>query len=366
MPSESISLAIGGEAHAHWDSWSVESDLRTPADGFELALHTQDTARLSELLVAGSACTLSLGADRVLTGWIDEVIHEVSRAGVTIKVTGRDAAAILVDSTPPFICMHDAGLLEVVEQIARPLGITRVDIHNVDPKNSKRVQLAPTQKAWDAIKAVAETNNLWPWMEADGRLVIGVPDYSSAPADTLLLRLDGVGNNVSNLSVRRSYADRYSHVFVYGQHGQYTSENYDFAGNRVAAAFQDKTMVRYRPTTVEAPVQNQQHADQVARDQIANSRLEGLEIQAVVQGHRTAAGDLWTPGQRVIVRSEPHDLDATFFLMSRKLSLSRSSGPTTLLRLVEDKVWKSHSTLAAAYTGKATSVETFVEVKAAK
>ena len=38
-PVPSIRLSIGGLVHDAWDGWSVESDLLTPADAFELELH---------------------------------------------------------------------------------------------------------------------------------------------------------------------------------------------------------------------------------------------------------------------------------------------------------------------------------------
>ncbi len=76
-----------------------------------------------------------------------------------------------------------------------------------------------------------------------------------------------------------------------------------------------------------------------ARKLLADSRLEGFEIRAVVMGHRADNGQVWNPGQRVIVRSEPHGLDGTYFLMARTLRLTRGEGAITELRLREDKMW---------------------------
>ncbi|MDF5830378.1 hypothetical protein P4233_30970 [Pseudomonas aeruginosa] len=47
MPTRAdIRLSIGGQAHETWDGWSVESDLLTPADAFELELFTRDRVSL--------------------------------------------------------------------------------------------------------------------------------------------------------------------------------------------------------------------------------------------------------------------------------------------------------------------------------
>ncbi|PTQ68137.1 phage baseplate assembly protein [Pseudomonas sp. GV071] len=356
MPSESISLAIGGEAHAHWDSWSVESDLRTPADGFELALHTQDTARLSQVLVEGAPCTLSLGADRVLSGQIDELIHEVSRSGVTIKVTGRDRAAALVDSSVPSVYLRNASLAEIVQQLVKPFGITQIEIRAAAEKPNRLIQFERTQNAWQALTKVVEAYAAWPWMEPDGRLVIGGPDYNAAPVHTLVMRLDGKGNNVSSLSVRRSFPSRYSKITVLAQHGQYDTDDLNPERGQLSATVQDTTVPGNRACVVQIAAEKPEEVSAAALELMSVSKLESLEIQAVVQGHRNAAGSVWAPGQRVIVRSEPHGLDGTFFLMSRKLSLARTGGATTLLRLRADKTWKANTT----------STESSLEVKAAK
>ena len=82
-----------------------------------------------------------------------------------------------------------------------------------------------------------------------------------------------------------------------------------------------------------------------ARKLLADSRLNSLTLSALVKGHRIAApgqpsdGLLWQPGQRVQVISEPHEIDAVYFLMARKFAGGRSDGTRTALTLKEDGVW---------------------------
>ena len=99
----SIRLSIGGLAHETWDGWSIESDLLTPADAFELELHTKKATRLPEVIREGAPCSLTLDGDRVLTGQIDEFEHDISRQGISMRINGRDRAAPLVDCSAPFV-----------------------------------------------------------------------------------------------------------------------------------------------------------------------------------------------------------------------------------------------------------------------
>ncbi len=361
-----IRLAIGGLAHDTWDGWSVESDLLTPADAFELELHARNSIRLPEVVKEGAPCSLTLDGDLVLTGQVDEFEHDVSRQGISMRINGRDRAAPLVDCSAPFVSMREASLAEILEQVVKPLGAYKVEIRANQAKARRRIQIEPGQTAWEALLQVAEANGLWPWVEPDGRLIIGGPDYTTPPVGALVLREDGVGNNVQRLSVRRSIANRYSQITVLGQHGQYDNDGLDTKRSHLRSVIQDDTLARrgiFRPKVViDSASENQDMATTRARKLLADSRLEGFEIRAVVKGHRADNGKVWSPGQRVIVRSEPHGLDAIYFLMSRTLRLSRGEGAITELRLREDKMWVLDGNKLKKHKGKSNPDAAFVQM----
>ncbi|MNO39935.1 phage late control protein GPD [compost metagenome] len=342
-PGDAIRLTIGDQAHDTWDAWSIESDLLTPADAFELELYVRETKRLPAQLKEGVPCTLNLGRDRVLTGQVDDIEHDISRRGVAIRINGRDQAAALVDCSTPFVALREASLSEILDSVVKPLGISRIDINAKSTATRRRVQIEPGQTAWEALLQVAEANGLWPWMTPDGRLVVGGPDYDAAPVDRLILRSNGQGNNVERLSVRRSIAQRYSQLTVLGQHGQYDNDGWDTSRSHLKTTIEDQALARrgiFRPRViVDSASETQDLATGRARKLLADSRLEGFEIRAIVAGHRTSGGRVWEPGQRVQVLSEPHDLNGTYFLMSRTLRLARQGGAYTELSLREDRAW---------------------------
>lgn len=343
LRTRSIRLSIGGLTHDIWDGWSVESDLLTPADSFELELYSKDALRLPQVLKEGAPCSLHLGKDRVLTGQVDEFEHDISRNGIFMRVVGRDKAAPLVDCSAPFLSMREASLQQVIEQVVKPLGAYNVEIKASKTKPNRRVQIEPGQSAWEALLEVSRANALWPWVEPDGTLIVGGPDYERSPVDCLVLREDGAGNNVQRMSVRRSIARRYSQITVLGQHGQFEADDLDGSRAHLRSVVKDEALARrgiFRPKVIiDNASETQDMATSRARKLLADSRLDGFEIRCVVEGHRARNGQVWTPGQRIVVRSEPHGLNATFFLMARTLRLSRSEGSITELRLREDKMW---------------------------
>ncbi|SPW34083.1 Mu-like prophage tail protein gpP [Edwardsiella tarda] len=102
----------------------------------------------------------------------------------------------------------------------------------------------------------------------------------------------------------------------------------------------DPTVEWYRPQIlVVGDVDDAQQLAYRARKAMADARLSDLDITIEVPGHRTPAGELWTPGQRIHVVSEPHDIDDVFFLMGRSFNGGRPGGQTTTLRVKEDGVW---------------------------
>lgn len=365
-PVPSIQLAIGGLAHDIWDGWSVDSDLLTPADAFELELHTKNATRLPEVIKEGASCSLTLDGDLVLTGQVDEFEHDVSRQGISMRINGRDRAAPLVDCSSPFVSMREASLAQILEQVVKPLGAYQVEIRADQAKTRRRVQIEPGQTAWEALLQVAEANGLWPWVEPDGRLIIGGPDYTASPSGLLLLREDGEGNNVQRMSVRRSIANRYSQITVLGQHGQYVNDGLDTQRSHLRSVIQDETLARrgiFRPkVVVDSSSENQDMATTRARKLLADSRLEGFEIRAVVQGHRAGNGKVWTPGMRVIIRSEVHGVDDVYFLMSRTLRLSRGEGAITELRFREDKMWVLDGNKLKKHKGKSNPDMAFIQM----
>lgn len=99
-------------------------------------------------------------------------------------------------------------------------------------------------------------------------------------------------------------------------------------------------MPYYRPQImVVGDADNLEQVRYRARKAMADARLNAYELTAVVKGHRNDTGELWQPGQRIRVRSEPHGIDDVYFLMGREFSGGRPDNIVTTLRLKEDGIW---------------------------
>jgi len=335
MPADQVSLLIGGRSHSHWESYSIDSNLLTPADAWQVSLGV-DRQPIPDSLRPGAAVQVQIGSDTVLSGLVDDVELSVSRNEHSLRLSGRDGAALLVDCSAPVFVSRQTDLAEVVNKIVKPLGIAKVRIDGTG--QFEKINVEPGETAWDVLAHAAEASGLWPWFEPDGTLVIGGADITTPVVATLIMNYAGDGNNLLSLNRSESIASRYSEITVLGQsHG--TEINDGKAA--ILGKATDTSLAVYRPhIIIDSESTNPQIALQRARKLLADGRLEGYTLTAQVAGHRiNQDGLLWTPGQRIQVRSEPHGIDAIFLLMGRTFRRDRSNGTTTDLLLKEDGVW---------------------------
>lgn len=334
---DKLALLVGNVMHDDWQRYEVDADLLTPADGWMVTLGFPDGKRPAGIK-AGARALLKLGNDTIMTGRIDTLRHGIGEKRHMLMMSGRDANAVLVDCSAPIFSELQMSLSDVISKIVKPLGITRIRIAATKPLTNAKVAIEPGMTAWDALTQAAEASGLWPWTDPDGTLVIGGPDYTTPPVGTLVMRYDGKGNNIVDLVHDESIARRYSQTTVLAQcHGRDEEDGQ----NAMRATVSDPQIALYRPKIIIThDAQSQQEVDFRARKAQADARLAGFTLTVIVKGLRAPNGQPWTPGQRVHLVSEPHDLDAVFFLMKRNFSGgSLGVGEKTTLTLKEDGVW---------------------------
>ncbi|EIV6532185.1 phage baseplate assembly protein [Klebsiella pneumoniae] len=368
---DKVSVIVGGKVHSDWSGYGIDSDFLIPADAWSMRLGLPDGI-FPEGVARGVPVQVRVGPDVVMSGRIDRVSRTVSRDQVSLSVTGRDGAAILVDCASPLLTSRQASLEEVIAQVVRPLGIKNIELHAESSIRNDKITTEPGERAWDILLRACAGRGLWPWFRPDGTLVIGGPDYTAAPVATLVMRRSGEGNNLLSLTDESSMERSFSRLTVLAQGHAHSTNNKKELGiidvsssdsltvsgdtdtteteldtglpetgqHGLQFVVEDPTVTYYRPQVV--VMHDADDLEQVryrARKMMADARLEGYSLIARVQGHRTSDGVLWEPGQRIHVISEPHGIDAVYFLMGREFTGGRPGGTVTTLRLKEDGVW---------------------------
>jgi prophage tail gpP-like protein len=338
--SEQIRLLIGGRAHEQWESYRIDSDFLTPADDWTMIVSAAAGSNLPDFVYEGATVSLVMGDDVLLTGLVDAIAEDVEKHTSYIELYGRDRASLLIDCSAPILSLQMATLEQIITKAVNPLGITKVEYQAKPAAPRQKVHTEPGQTVWDWLQAACEANQVWPWMAPDGTLVIGAPDYTSAPVADLILRRNGEGNNVKRLQRVRSLHNSYSEVTVLGQ----SSGDGDIGHNALKGQATDDTVPLYRPRlVVDGNCESVELANRRAAKLIADSKMHRDQLVATVEGHRVTtsagAGKPWAAGMRVHVLSEPHGVDAVYFVMRRTFTRSKSGGPGTELHLIPDGSW---------------------------
>ena len=361
---DKVSVVVGGKVFSDWSGYGIDSDFLIPSDAWSMRLGLPSGIFPGEV-VRGASVQVRVGPDVVMSGRIDRVSRNVSRDQVSLTITGRDGAAILVDCSSPVFTSRQVSLEEVIALVVRPLGIKNIELHAESSIRNDKITVEPGEKAWETLLRACAGRGLWPWFNPDGTLVIGGPDYTAEPVATLILRRSGEGNNVLSLtdesSIERCYsqltvlAQGHAHssnkkknlgiVDVDGDAGTVTDEEMntgiaETGQHGLRYTVEDPNISYYRPLVmVMHDADSQEQVRYRARKVMSDARLEGYSLIARVQGHRNSNGVLWQPGQRIHIISEPHGIDAVYFLMGREFTGGRPGGTVTTLRLKEDGVW---------------------------
>ena len=242
-PDNTVSLLIGGRFHSKWTSYEIDSDLLIPADAWRVDLGLPQ-GQFPPIVTEGAVVQVRIGRDTVLTGRIDDIDDDVDKSSHTLSISGRDSAAVLTDCSAPIFTAKQVTLAEVVANVVKPLGISKIRIDADKARTAEKVNVEPGDTAWDTLVHAAEANGLWPWFEPDGTLVIGGPDYSKPPVASLVMKRDGKSNNLISLRRTRSMAERHSDITVLGQAHGTAVENGKHA---LKSTVRDAGVATYRP-----------------------------------------------------------------------------------------------------------------------
>lgn len=364
IDEDKVTIIIDGQSRSDWNRYCIESDFLIPADAWSVSLGIPEGI-FPDDIKKGMPVLVKVGEDVVLDGRIDRRQRSIARKQMVLALNGRDSAGVLMDCATPIFTAKQLGLEEIVANIVRPLGITKIRIDADSGIQTDKITVEPGESAWETLEKAAAARGLWPWFEPDGTLVIGGVDYTIPPVATLIMRFDGEENNLISINENDSVLGCYSELTVLGQgHAQgrrsgrndvgivdvssfsdsgdddYVTSSPEVGTNNLKVVVADPDVPYHRPNIVVCgDIDNLEQLRYRARKMLSDAKLNSFDLIAEVHGHRTDDGTLWKPGQRIRVICEPLDIDDIYFLMGRSFLGGRPGGTTTQLRLKLDGIF---------------------------
>ena len=210
-PGDDVQLLLNGKIYGGWQDVRITRGIeRLPSD-FEIKLtdfYAYDASTLQ--VVAGEPCVVKIGADPVITGYVDAVMPSLSKDSHEITIVGRSKCADLVDCSAEWAGGQISGAtaLEVAQKLAAPYGIT-VDALDDPGKAIPYFNLMFGETPHDIIDRICKYSELLAYDDVDGNLLLARVSTRQAASGFRQ------GINVMSASAVFSMHDRFSEYRCY-------------------------------------------------------------------------------------------------------------------------------------------------------
>lgn len=231
-------LQIGSQRHTGWKAVGVRRSLETAASQFELELTDKWSDQVIKPITKGSACTVSIDGDRVITGYVDEVLPEYDAKQRVIRVIGRSKVADLVDCSDVTKTFKHRTLPEVALALCKPFDINVVDQVGITTRRANKT-IDQGQAFFEFLEEWARSEGVRLTDNPAGDLVI--TRAGSQRVETALI----LGENLLRAAGRFSARERYSRYVIQAQQG-WGENTTDEAATHIQGIAAD-IRLRFRP-----------------------------------------------------------------------------------------------------------------------
>lgn len=325
-------LVIDGKAYGGWTRLEIQRGIEQIAGAFVLQLTSRyPGADAPVRLREGLPCEVRLGADLVIAGYIDDYETDDTDISTSVRVSGRDKTADLVDCSAIYKAGQWNGtrLDQLVSDIARPFGISVAVTPEVNLGDRfKRFALEEGEKAFDAIDRACRLRALLVTSTPDGNLLI----TTASTVSSGVRLVEGV--NMKKFNSHHSWKERHSEIIMKSQVPGDDDEYGEEAAHLKASA-KDAEISRYRPLIVMAEhgTSVKSLADRAAWEvkvRMGRGKRGGCTVVGWRTGDDGQAGPLWRPNTLVQVSSGRMNLDMELLIVSCAYQLTEQGKVTDL------------------------------------
>nr|DAE96198.1 MAG TPA: 43 kDa tail protein [Caudoviricetes sp.] len=332
-----IRLVIGDIEINGWDNVTVDSQIDTPADNWNLSLFRQDGQQLPDSVHGGAKIQLFYNDEVILSSIADRVTEAVNRDGYGLEISGRDLVGQLIDCSVPIFNGRQVTLEELLQRyvLAGDLGSV---IHDVRIQNNSwlknKVSVEPSESLWDAIAKAAQVTGQHVWLEPDGSLSIGDPfanPYQVKESLRLMKPLDNQ-NNVLDLQYDNDVSDVFSDIKILSQSADAQS---------ILSEITTQTQYSFKRLKIVTlgDVETKAEADAALIKIKKDNDLQAHSLTATVDDW-VIDGRLWRAGWYVNLETNAlSHATAKWAVLGRTFYLSRDKGKTTKLNLKRQGDW---------------------------
>jgi prophage tail gpP-like protein len=377
-----------GTALRRWQTWEVNSDCqKLPTSSWRATFGPAASAEVREIkaMLAGNPVVgIELCGTPQVTGRVQELDSYTSRGnGSILNVAGTDTMAATVKSSLDLgFQAHGAqsvkdliaaavarwGVVVVGDDSAdRAVRMTRRRVSpglhgdegaldaegdvqyteqdlaaeqtgEVETKESRDLHAKPGEKVIPWIKRLLAAHNLCAWVQSDGRLWIGRPNYEQ-PVSLVLVRAAAGGTPTEGTIIEggctRTPGDQLTSVRIVGRVGRHGETHLDATVTdpaAIAAGWDTPSIEEVRDVTKQAEALNR------AKKALAESQIECWRYVATMAGIGVGPR-MPTYGCMVGVEDDDEDVHRDVFVMQRQVKATRDDAVQSVLTCILPGLW---------------------------
>lgn len=332
--ASTVTLTVGGTRHEGWTRINVTRSIDALAGSFDLTLATAWAESPAPfVLEAGAACTVSIGGETLITGYIDRLSPSFDSEAHSITISGRDKSGDLIDcaaiASPG--TWRDTKISTILTAIAKPYGV-KIILSADEGAPLRRFSLQPGETVQAAIERLCRFRGLLAIPNAQGDIELTTPN-AGAPAEVLTQ-----GGNIVSASGEHDVSGRFSEYIVKGQ-----SSGDDRAHGKTVSAphanAKDPAIKRHRPMVIIAEEQATLAGLQTrARWEASTREGKGQSANVQLQGWYRPDGKL-RDRNTIVMLGAPHlFMDGRMLVQSCSYILDEG-GTRTELIVVPPSAW---------------------------
>jgi prophage tail gpP-like protein len=313
--NESVSLVVGttGAALRGWTDVRVTRGIERMPSDFGIGMTERFTDASLVTVSAGDPFQLLIGADVVMTGYVDTVTGQLAEESHTITVAGRSRCSDLVDCSAEWAGLQimSADLLQIATRLVQPYeGLEVVcDLDDLPILMAQNIMLGETP--WAVIERNARFSAALVYDNPDGNLVLTRVGNLEATGGLF----EGV--NVERASVTFSMLDRFSE-YVAVQMALDMFGDISGGSMNVITQLTDNGVPRRRQHVIVAEnvsAIGMDVAAQRAAWEMNRRTARGNAVAITTDSWRDGAGVLWEPNTLVHVKLPTLKLPEAMFLI---------------------------------------------------
>lgn len=296
-------VVSGGKTISGWDTVDITLRCDGFPNDFSVATSSHDLLKDAETAgQPGDLCWVTIGDDRVVSGYLDERLEAFGADRHPLMLTGRGKTQDLVDCSAewPSGQLIDGDAQSIAERIAEPYGlrVSMGDGASAGPKVPQwALEYAETGAA--IIQRLAQNAGLIAYENAEGELLLANVGIKQSASGVKA----GQGGNVESGSVSYSMHQRYSEVVCCW----FSSASLnDVPGSDFFYTEKDPNVRRHRRLNIALEaVGGEERSDEFtkrrARWEVTRRMGRSIVVEVTVDSWRDKDGALWMPNTLIPV-----------------------------------------------------------------